>query len=89
LMLYRAAALLDPRRAGRGDRSGYALVEEAEGVLRDELGQIRAPLLPEDMRHAALDAHEALCEAVPENFPRFKDVLDYLKQDLQHETAAD
>ena len=31
-----------------------------------------------------LDAHEALCEAAPENFSRFKDVLEYLKQDLQH-----
>ena len=29
-----------------------------------------------------------LCEAAPENFPRFKDVLDYLKQDLHHETAS-
>ena len=29
-----------------------------------------------------LAAHEALCEAVPENLLRFKDVLDYLKQDL-------
>lgn len=35
-----------------------------------------------------LDAHEALCQAAPENFSRFKDVLDYLKQDLQHEPAA-
>ena len=35
-----------------------------------------------------LDAHEALCQAAPENFLRFKDVLDYLKQDLHHETAA-
>lgn len=35
-----------------------------------------------------LDAHEALCEAAPENFSRFKDVLDYLKQDLQHEPVA-
>ncbi len=33
-----------------------------------------------------LDAHEALCEAAPENLLRFKDVLDYLKQDLHHET---
>ncbi|MBA2621989.1 MAG: STAS domain-containing protein [Chthoniobacterales bacterium] len=32
-----------------------------------------------------LDAHEALCEAAPENFSRFKDVLEYLKQDLKHE----
>ena len=35
-----------------------------------------------------LEAHEALCEAAPENFFRFKDVLDYLKQDLRHETAS-
>lgn len=30
-----------------------------------------------------LEAHEALCEAAPDNLPRFKDVLDYLKQDLK------
>jgi anti-sigma B factor antagonist len=35
-----------------------------------------------------LDAHEALCEAAPENLTRFKDVLDYLKQDLHHETTT-
>ena len=35
-----------------------------------------------------LEAHEALCEAAPENFLRFKDVLEYLKQDLHHETTA-
>jgi len=36
-----------------------------------------------------LEAHEALCQAAPENFLRFKDVLDYLKQDLHQETAAE
>jgi hypothetical protein len=35
-----------------------------------------------------LDAHEALCEAAPENVTRFKDVLDYLKQDLNREPAS-
>lgn len=35
-----------------------------------------------------LDAHEALCEAAPENFSRFKDVLEYLKQDLKQEPSA-
>ena len=35
-----------------------------------------------------LDAHEALCQAAPENFSRFKDVLDYLKQDLHKEPTA-
>jgi anti-anti-sigma regulatory factor len=33
-----------------------------------------------------LEAHEALCEAAPENLCRFKDVLDFLRQDLHHET---
>ncbi len=35
-----------------------------------------------------LDAHQALCEAAPENFSRFKDVLEYLKQDLQHDPTT-
>jgi len=35
-----------------------------------------------------LEAHEALCEAAPENFTRFKDVLDYLKQDLHQKSAT-
>ena len=41
-----------------------------------------------DQAQTILEAHEALCQASPENFLRFKDVLDYLKQDLHHETAA-
>jgi len=35
-----------------------------------------------------IDAHEALCQAAPENVLRFKDVLDFLKQDLHYQTAA-
>lgn len=35
-----------------------------------------------------LEAHEAPCEARPENVTRFKDVLEYLKQDLQQESPA-
>jgi len=33
-----------------------------------------------------LEAYEALCEAVPENTLRFKDVLDFLRQELHFET---
>jgi anti-sigma B factor antagonist len=51
--------------------------EKAHGV--DQKKQVNADML---------DAHEALCEAVPQNFSRFKDVLDYLKQDLHHETPS-
>lgn len=35
-----------------------------------------------------LEAHEALCEVAPENLTRFKDVLEYLKHDLQHESPT-
>ncbi|HEY0368422.1 MAG TPA: STAS domain-containing protein [Chthoniobacterales bacterium] len=35
-----------------------------------------------------LEAHEALCEASPDNFFKFKDVLEYLKQDLHHEPST-
>jgi len=35
-----------------------------------------------------LKAHEALCEAAPKNLSRFKDVLEYLKQDLHQTTAG-
>jgi anti-sigma B factor antagonist len=34
-----------------------------------------------------LEAHEALCTAAPENLLRFKDVLEYLKQDLHQEST--
>jgi len=35
-----------------------------------------------------LAAHEALCKAAPQNLSKFKDVLDYLKQDLHEETPT-
>jgi anti-anti-sigma regulatory factor len=50
---------------------------------RDAMQQQKA-----EQARTMLEAHEALCQAAPENFLRFKDVLDYLKQDLHHETAA-
>ena len=46
---------------------------------------------PDQKREQAetmLEAHEALCRAAPENLTRFKDVLDYLKQDLHQKTAT-
>lgn len=37
-----------------------------------------------DQAQTMLEAHEALVEADPENLTKFKDVLEYLKQDLAH-----
>ena len=53
--------------------------EKANGSPTDEKKQVSVDML---------DAHQALCDAVPQNFSRFKDVLDYLKQDLNHETPS-
>jgi anti-sigma B factor antagonist len=57
------------------------------------LGEPAAPVAVPDedkkeQTQTMLEAHEALCQASPENFLRFKDVLDYLKQDLHHKTTA-
>ena len=67
----------------------------ADGVsapqCSDLNGEEPTTVSPEEKREQAqtmLDAHEALCEAAPENFTRFKDVLDYLKQDLHQKTAT-
>ncbi|HEU5246167.1 MAG TPA: hypothetical protein VFU09_03670 [Candidatus Udaeobacter sp.] len=35
-----------------------------------------------------LEAHEALCEAAPENIVRFKGVLDFLRQELHYDTPS-
>jgi anti-anti-sigma factor len=65
------------------DGSMVPQCEVLDGLLPPE-----PSLQKQQQAQQMLDAHEALCEAAPENFSRFKDVLDYLKQDLQHEPAA-
>jgi len=56
-------------------------VRDSGSALRDSLQPAPSP------DHSAqaetmLEAHEALVEADPENLTKFKDVLEYLKQDL-------
>jgi anti-anti-sigma factor len=41
-----------------------------------------APADKEEQARTMLEAHEAVVEANPENAAKFKDVLEYLKQDL-------
>lgn len=47
-------------------------------------GKLLASASPDKLEkaEAMLKAHEALVEAAPENIVKFKDVLDYLRQDL-------
>ena len=58
--------------------------ESLERGSRDESRENKK----QEQAQTMLEAHEALCEAAPENVFRFKDVLDYLKQDLHQKTAT-
>jgi len=62
----------------------------SNGALAPECEKMKENAAAEKKERAEtmLEAHEALCEAAPENISRFKDVLDYLKQDLHQTTAG-
>jgi anti-anti-sigma factor len=57
-------------------------------VLRGDKANDSATEQKKQVNVDMLHAHEALCQAAPQNLSRFKDVLDYLKQDLHHETPS-
>ena len=63
-----------------------SLAPECEKVK--ENAHDRATAEKRERAETMLEAHEALCRAAPENISRFKDVLDYLKQDLHQTTAG-
>ena len=67
-------------------RSNGATAPECGKVKENVLD--RADAQKREQAETMLEAHEALCEAAPENVSRFKDVLDYLKQDLHQTTAG-
>jgi anti-sigma B factor antagonist len=66
--------------------SNGAAAPECE-EMKDKAVADGAEAAKKERAETMLQAHEALCTAAPENFFRFKDVLDYLKQDLQQTTA--
>ena len=72
-----------------GLRLDQILDVRANGASPPECGALERPpgiQSPEDRKReqleTMLEAHEALSEAAPENILRFKDVLDFLRQDL-------
>jgi anti-anti-sigma regulatory factor len=67
-----------------GDGTGAPECEALEQASKNQTVDSRKREQTETM----LEAHEALCEAAPENIFRFKDVLDFLRQDLHHETSS-
>ena len=67
--------------------SNGEIAPECKSLERKAGGESPAEQKQETAR-TMLEAHEALCQAAPENLTRFKDVLDYLKEDLHHEAAS-
>jgi anti-sigma B factor antagonist len=66
-------------------RSNGAAAPDCQGMKENSAG---AEARKRDTTETMLEAHQALCDAAPENFARFKDVLEYLKQDLHQTTAG-
>jgi anti-sigma B factor antagonist len=58
------------------------------GALEQATGGKLTEAQKQEQAETMLEAHEALCEAAPENIFRFKDVLDFLRQDLHRETPS-
>jgi anti-sigma B factor antagonist len=63
--------------------------QNGSGASVPDNAQPAEPLAQEDAGKSSqaqtmLDAHQALVAANPENLTKFKDVLEYLKQDLQN-----
>ena len=67
-------------------RSNGTAAPDCEEVTENALDGAEAK--KKDQAETMLEAHEALCQAAPENLSRFKDVLEYLKQDLHQATAG-
>lgn len=67
-------------------QSNGALAPDCQSLGKDPAEPANAT--KKEQAQTMLEAHEALCEAAPENLLRFKDVLEYLKQDLHHETTT-
>ena len=61
---------------------------QANGANAPECEELAKTETKREQAATMLEAHEALCEARPENLTRFKDVLEYLKQDLRQESPA-
>lgn len=57
--------------------------------LEDEKALQPEPLGKREMTEAMIAAHQALIDADRQNFTKFKDVIDYLKQDLKQGETVD
>jgi anti-sigma B factor antagonist len=77
--------MLEIREAGEAAKEPVAL-PQGDGEMKPlDTAYAGRKVTAETM----LAAHEDLIEVSPENFPRFKDVLAYLKEDLKSATESD
>ncbi len=75
----------DAARDGYDDALAGSDVQPVPAAATDADGEDQRRQTAETM----LAAHQALIDADPENLSRFKDVLDYLKQDLARGAGTD
>jgi anti-anti-sigma factor len=72
------------------DHDGSAWKEEREVVnatLTEEVAGMDQRAGEEERRECLIEAHENLCEASEENRPKFRDVLECLKNDRESQPA--
>lgn len=60
-----------------------------ESTPEESLQPAEAGTTMQDQKENILTAHQALVEADPQNAVRFKDVLDYLTQELKQESSSE
>ncbi len=63
--------------------------EEAGPHSEDEIALLVEPLGKREMTENMIAAHQALVDADRQNFTKFKDVIEYLKQDLKQGESLD
>jgi anti-anti-sigma regulatory factor len=68
---------------------------DADGGSPPDCGPLEQTLVPQSpeerkktQTETILEAHEALCEAASQNILRYKDVLDFLRQELHYVTPS-
>lgn len=57
--------------------------------FQEERALLAEPLGKREMTETMIAAHQALVDADRQNFTKFKDVIEYLKQDLKQEESVD
>jgi len=66
-------------------RASEAVPSGGDAPVFEELAPVEET--PLETARTMLDAHEDLVKAIPENQPRFQDVVDFLREDIRRQRA--